>query len=386
MANEVERHADPIMEEQLSDEEHDFATTSPYITRTIGVYIGESRTKYTLLEAIVNQYPGLKERLNSDDSIILDTVDENIGHTLIHFIYTGCYQILGSGVALAERKAATEFKRSVLAYCAARLCGIAKLEEFTKGKIEELQKELSVFDLQRILEEVSTKLPQDDDWFSIRIQKWIRARLMADGTLLTDERLLNVVGRSTLFDKAVVKSLMDMCNEKVANIEHPLLNGDHTSLESELTLGSSKAASIADSAVHMQEIRQESPTVPTVEPVPEDVAKSEISNIEASQAQYNMGAIPHRLKGTPATETTPGLAAEVQLEKNSDAPVEEPLETLGQSKEKLEDLPRAQSLPAATDSDGEVAKAKPAKKGKKSKKKKKGETGIAPQTVDEMVE
>jgi hypothetical protein len=205
--------------------------------------VGKSRAKYTLLQAIVNQYSGLKKRLNSDDSIILDTVDENIGHTLIHFIYTGRYQILDSG---DERNAATDFKRSVLAYCAAKLCGIAKLEEYTKGKTEELQKDLSVFDLQRVSEEVLPKLPLRDEWFATGVQKWTRAKLSADGTLLEDERLLDVIGRSTIFDKAVVKSLMEMCVEKAANLDYPVANGNHTPVESDIPFGSSKAASIAD--------------------------------------------------------------------------------------------------------------------------------------------
>jgi hypothetical protein len=198
------------------------------------------------LLAIVDEYPGLKERLNSDDSIILDTVDESIGHTLIHFIYTGRYQILGLGIAPAEHKAATEFKRNVLAYCAARLCGIAKLEEFAKAKTEELQKELSIFDLQRISQEISSKLPHHDNWFSIAIQRWIKTRLTDDVMLLTDERLPEIIGKSTVFDRAVVKSLIDICIEKAVNNEHHAVNGDHTPLEPEPAFYSSKAASVAD--------------------------------------------------------------------------------------------------------------------------------------------
>jgi len=220
-----------------------------------------------------------------------------------------------------------------------------------------LQKELSVFDLQCIAEEVSTKLPQQDDWFSTGIQKWIRTRLTADGTLFTDQRLLDVIGRSTIFDKAVVKSLMEMYVEKIANIEHSVVNGNHTILESELVIGSSKPASIADSAIHMQEN-------------------------ETSQARNNMKTVAQRPEETLATETTPRLAAQVLPEQHPDTLVEKPLETPVQSKEKIEDLSQTQNLPTATDSDGEVAKAKPAKK-KKNKKKKKTEVVVAPETIDE---
>jgi len=202
-----------------------------------------------------------------------------------------------------------------------------------------LQKELSVFDLQCIAEEVSTKLPPHDDWFSTGIQKWIKTRLTADGTLFTGQRLLDVIGRSTIFDKAVVKSLMAMHVEKIANIKHPVVNGNHTILESELVVGSPKPESIADSAIHMQEIQQES-----------------------------------------ATETTPRLVAKVLPEQHPDTLVEEPLGTLGESKEKIEDPSKAQNLPPATDSEGGV-KAKPKKK--KNKKKKKAEVVVAPETIDE---
>jgi hypothetical protein len=219
---------------------------SPYITRAVSVYIGESRAKYTVLLAIVNQYPGLKERLNSDDSIILDTVDENIGHTLIHFIFTGRYQILGTNVPLSERRAASEFQTSLLAYCAANLCGISKLEEFSKVKTEELQKELSIFDLQRVSEEIYRKLPQHDNWFPTAIQRWVRERFTTDDTLFKDERLPVLIGRCTIFDQAMVKSLLDMCSEKTTNNEPPILNGNHTFPEPGLALGSPKAASVAD--------------------------------------------------------------------------------------------------------------------------------------------
>jgi hypothetical protein len=63
--------------------------------------------------------------------------------------------------------------------------------------------------------------------------------------------------------------------------------------------------------------------------------------------------------------------------------LKEDIPLLGQSKEKTEDVTRNQSLPAATDSDGEAAKAKPAKKSKKGKKKKKSEVEVTPGTIDE---
>lgn len=221
------------------------AIHSPYTTRAVTVYFGKSRSVFTVQQAIVDQYPGLKERLNADDSIILDTIEENIGHTLIHFIYTNRYQTLKSDGPDAH-PAFTEFKRALLTYCAARLCGIAKLEEYIKGKAEGLQKELSVFELQSIAEEVSTELPEHDVWFSSSIQKWVETRLMNDDALLKGEKLPDAIGRSIVFDKAVVKSLMEMCLDKRVDAGFAIVNGDHSTTESEGNVEFSKAESTTD--------------------------------------------------------------------------------------------------------------------------------------------
>jgi len=170
----------------------------------------------------VEQYAGLKKRidpLNPDTPVELREVDDDIGHTFIHYLYTGRYQTLSLGSLPDDVKTATEFKRSVLTYFAARLCGIEKLEELTKVKIEELSKELSVFDIQHVAEEVAPKFPRSGDWFSSQVDKWVKTALIANDNLLRDRRLYELVGRSTMFDRALVRSIAEMY---MAKIEHVL--------------------------------------------------------------------------------------------------------------------------------------------------------------------
>ena len=181
--------------------------------------IGPSGSEYTVLQAIVDQYSGLRARLNRDNvtaPIVLREIDDDIGHTFIHYLYTGKYQTLGLGTVPEEARVATEFRRSVLAYCAARICGIEKLEELTKEKIEELSKELSIFNLQGVAEEVSSKLPKKGDWFSAQMNKWIKAALVSNDSLLQENGFLDIIGRSAVFDRAVVKSLTEMYGEQKA--------------------------------------------------------------------------------------------------------------------------------------------------------------------------
>ena len=193
---------------------------SPYTARTVTLCIGPSRAKYFVSQAMVDQYPGLKTKLQERDNpnapLMLREVDEDIGHTLTHYLYTGQYQTLSLGSVPDEDRLETEFKRSVLAYCAARLCGIDKLEELTKEKIEELSRELTIFNLQTVAEEVHSKLPEEGDWFSVRMNKWIKTQLADDDTLLTNDHLVGVIGGCALFDKAVVKGLTELYGEQKA--------------------------------------------------------------------------------------------------------------------------------------------------------------------------
>jgi len=191
---------------------------SPYTTRAVTVSIGASRAKYTVLQALVEQYSGLKERIdpaNPDAPVELREVDEDIGHTLIHYLYTKEYQTLSLTSLPDDVRTANEFKRSVLAYCAARLCGIEKLEELTKAKIEELSKELSIFDIQSVAEEVTPKLPRGGDWFTSQVNKWVKASLTKDDNVLRDWRLYRMVGKSTLFDRALIKAIAELYLAKI---------------------------------------------------------------------------------------------------------------------------------------------------------------------------
>jgi hypothetical protein len=167
----------------------------------------------------VEQYPGIQARMNPKKPgtpIELPEVHEDIAHTLIHFIYTKEYHTLGLGGVPENARAMAEFKRSVLAYCAARLCAIKQLEELTKAKMEHFSKQISVYNIQEVVAEVSGKLPHNEIWFPEHLYRWIKGMLQENDELVTDERLLDLVGKSPLFDKAVLRSVAEMYSEKTA--------------------------------------------------------------------------------------------------------------------------------------------------------------------------
>lgn len=197
----------------------DRSELSPYSSQAISVRIGPNGASYTVLEAMLEQYPGLRARMNHQKPgapIDLPEVDEDVAHTLLHFIYTRNYQSLGLGGISETARATAEFKRSILAYCAAQVCEIKQLEEVTQSKMEHFSGQISLFSLQEILSQVASRIPSADVWFPEHLYRWVKSTLQRNQDLLGDENVLHLVGRTVLFDRAIVRSITEMYCEKSA--------------------------------------------------------------------------------------------------------------------------------------------------------------------------
>lgn len=170
---------------------------------------------------MIAQYPGLQARINHEkpgSPVELPDVDEEIAHTLIHFIYTQKYQSLGLGGVPESARAVAEFKRSILAYCAAKLCKIEELEEVTRAKMDHFGELLSLFDIHAVVAQTSQMLPQNDVWFPEHLYRWLKTILKGNDELVSDERLYDLIGDCKLFNKAIVRSIAEMYSEKAGAV------------------------------------------------------------------------------------------------------------------------------------------------------------------------
>jgi hypothetical protein len=58
----------------------------------------------------------------------MSNVDEDVGHTVVHFLYTGGYETVSSPLDESILDLAREYKRSVLVYHALRTWGPTDLK------------------------------------------------------------------------------------------------------------------------------------------------------------------------------------------------------------------------------------------------------------------
>ena len=74
----------------------------------------------------------------------MSDVHEDVGHTFVHFLYSGDYETLNWPLDESTSDIAREYKRSILVYQASRIYYLPDLEALAKQKIEQLGEEVSV--------------------------------------------------------------------------------------------------------------------------------------------------------------------------------------------------------------------------------------------------
>jgi hypothetical protein len=74
-------------------------------------------------------------------------VDEDIGHTIIHYLYTGEYQTVRPPSSYEMPRRTLEYTRSVFAYRAAVSHGLDGLAEHAKRYMQIFDKEVSIMEI-----------------------------------------------------------------------------------------------------------------------------------------------------------------------------------------------------------------------------------------------
>ncbi|MCJ1470561.1 hypothetical protein MMC07_009207 [Pseudocyphellaria aurata] len=210
-------------------QDDDRPETSPYNTTIFTLLIGASRKAYPIHEAFLYQSPEREKKCWSKpwgESIALRDVDEDIGHPLVHYLYTGLYQTLKPQTVCSkapgdvqdptatakepENHGLREYRRSVLLYCAARTYSIRGLVDLTIYHIENPQEEIPIENVMDIAQEAFEKLPDDEVWFTGHLKRKLETELSVDRFLLKRRKFLDRIGKVKAFDQALMRCIADI--------------------------------------------------------------------------------------------------------------------------------------------------------------------------------
>lgn len=198
---------------------------SPYLTTPISFLIGPKKARYTVPRAFLSESPQWSSLYALDSKtrdyqdchprIALPGVNEDAGHTLVHYLYTGTFQKLQSS---EDDDLTTGLQKNVHLYGVAAMYGLAGLKGLALEKIQNKEGLGDIFDILETIKEASKTFLKDDLGLKPYIKGELKAAFESDDTLFGKERFIELFGEAKQFDRILMRIVADIYSEKIAQI------------------------------------------------------------------------------------------------------------------------------------------------------------------------
>ncbi|KAF2786187.1 hypothetical protein K505DRAFT_150992 [Melanomma pulvis-pyrius CBS 109.77] len=184
--------------------------TSPYSSPIVTFYIGLSKREYYIPRDLL-QCP---EWINScsgraHPSIRMPTVDEDIGHVLVHYLHTGTYQTLDNIDNVTANKGCVEFKRAILAYFTAKTYGLYGLQQLAMENIKHYGMELNAFDIFDMINQEFPEFLEKSGWLYDYLKEKAKAAFEGDFILLVQSDILHRISNVEL-NRILFKGVVEL--------------------------------------------------------------------------------------------------------------------------------------------------------------------------------
>lgn len=142
-------------------------------------------------------------------------MNEDVGHTLVHYLYTGTFQKLQSP---DDDELAVELEKNVNLYGVAAEYGLTGLKELVLEKIQNKQGLGDIFDILDTIKKASKTLLKDDLGLKPYIKRELKTAFESDDTLFGKERFIELFGEAKQFDRILMRIVAEIYSEKIAQI------------------------------------------------------------------------------------------------------------------------------------------------------------------------
>lgn len=184
---------------------------SPYSKRTITLYFREEKHGYGVPQYFLEDLPGyqssVKEKSPSS-AYGLFRAEEDIAHTVIHWIHTGKYETLQNGSEQGNIYQQLEYKWSVHVYCVACVYGMPGLDTLAEEKMRVYEYAIDIGQILGIAREVfvlfEDNLPAG---YEERLVRRLASAVKNDGERSTLNLFIRRLGGVPRFDKFVMDNL-----------------------------------------------------------------------------------------------------------------------------------------------------------------------------------
>jgi hypothetical protein len=166
----------------------DLTCFSPYVSSPVTLQIGPGLSPYYVSRDLLKNPDWIASCMTirtSTKVISLPDLDEDIGHTLVHYMYTGTYETLGTRNNLSGTDNHTEYKRAVSVCAAAQTYHLPGLQKLARKEVDRFGMHLDIFEAVDAVGKNYRKSREDMTWLSDNLKRKIEAAFHKDHTTVS---------------------------------------------------------------------------------------------------------------------------------------------------------------------------------------------------------
>jgi hypothetical protein len=172
------------------------------------------------LDVLKNKAPKLYAAYDSQ-SPELPTISEEIGHVIVHYLYTNKYESLKPTGADKLAKQIVELKTAIKVYIFARAYDLPDLVRLAERNIEKFGDGMALPTLLEVASDAYPSLADSDQWFIGYLKKRIRLHLNDASSLLGTD-LLSRLSHILSPNKILLRIVLEVCCEQMTNPKQEL--------------------------------------------------------------------------------------------------------------------------------------------------------------------
>jgi hypothetical protein len=191
--------------------------SSPYSGIPIKLFIGLKEVFY-VPENIARQIASLPQHRDKTDAQVarFPEIDDDVAHTLIHYLYTGDYQTLKP-----TSTCSTEYIISLLAYHAGLHCGLDGLAEHGRKYMRIFDNNIPLFGVISLGRKHFPKITEDA-WFSEYLTTKVRESFETEEDIFEQEEFFRDFGEAPEFDRFLGKVVANAYARKISSLREAL--------------------------------------------------------------------------------------------------------------------------------------------------------------------
>ena len=201
---------------------------------------------YTILEHLAEKIPGVADILRTREDgppINFVDVDEDIGHSVVHYLYTGQYQTIMAPSSSTRWRRQTEYIKSVHIYSVALGYRIKGLDALAKHYMLLFENFVDIFQILSLAKREYGVIRNLDDWYPKHLVNKIQTAFEEDEEIFKREEFSAILGDDAKFDQFLMQTVISLYSDKVSTLKNrvtshsaePDPESEHRSIEIQST-------------------------------------------------------------------------------------------------------------------------------------------------------